>query len=179
MPGASLAVARAVTGGAAALASGRTLLAVLAIASGVALGYAVALINRAAVNELTAGLATLSGQADLQVRGPRTGFAEALYPQLARLDGVAVASPVVEVAAVVDDRSEPLTIVGVDVFRALEINPALVASAGDRLDTLRGDTLFPSAAAAVRLGVGDGDTVTVRASRGAIPLRSRRFELAL
>jgi putative ABC transport system permease protein len=171
MPGASLAVARAVTGGAAALASGRTLLAVLAIASGVALGYAVALINRAAVNELTAGLATLSGQADLQVRGPRTGFAEALYPQLARLDGVAVASPVVEVAAVVDDRSEPLTIVGVDVFRALEINPALVASAGDRLDTLRGDTLFPSAAAAVRLGVGDGDTVTVRASRGAIPLR--------
>ena len=78
MATASLAVARAVTGGAAALASGRTLLAVLAIASGVALGYAVALINRAAVNELTAGLATLSGQADLQVRGPRVGFDETL-----------------------------------------------------------------------------------------------------
>ena len=171
MAGASLAAARAVTGGAAALASGRTLLAVLAIASGVALGYAVALINRAAVNELTAGLATLAGQADLQVRGPRAGFDEALYPQLAHLDGVAVASPVVEVAAVVNDRSEPLTIIGVDVFRALEINPALVASAGDRLDTLRGDTLFPSAAAAAWLGVGDGDTVIVLAGRATIPLR--------
>ncbi|HKU86172.1 MAG TPA: ABC transporter permease [Casimicrobiaceae bacterium] len=171
MAASSLAIARAVTGGAAALASGRTLLAVLAIASGVALGYAVALINRAAVSELTAGLATLSGQADLQVRGPRSGFNEALYPQLARIDGVAVASPVVDVAAVVDNRSEPLTIVGVDVFRALEINPALVASAGDRLDTLRGDTLFPSAAAAAWLGVGEGDTVTVLAGRAAIPLR--------
>ena len=171
MATAALAVARAVTGGAAAIASGRTLLAVLAIASGVALGYAVALINRAAVNELTAGLATLSGQAELQVRGPRAGFDETLYPQLASLNGVAVASPVVEVAAVVDDRSEPLTIIGVDVFRALEINPALVASAGDRLDTLRNDTLFPSAAAAAWLGAGDGDTITVRASRAAVPLR--------
>jgi putative ABC transport system permease protein len=168
---ASLAVARAVTGGTAAFTSGRTLLAVLAIASGVALGYAVALINRAAVNELTAGLATLTGRADLQVRGPRTGFDETLYPQLARLDDVAVASPVVEVAAIVGDRSEPLTIVGVDVFRALEINPALVASAGDRLDTLRGDTLFPSSAAAAWLGVGEGDTVTVHANRTALSLR--------
>ena len=171
MAAAALAVARAVTGGAAALASGRTLLVVLAIASGVALGYAVALINRAAVNELTAGLATLAGQADLQVRGPRAGFDEALYPQLARLDGVAVASPIVEIAAAVGDRSEPLTIVGVDVFRALEINPALVASAGDRLDTLRADTVFLSAAAAAWLGVGDGDTINVRASRATIPLR--------
>ena len=66
------------------------------IAFGIALGYAVELINRAAVNELSAGLATLSGDADLEVRGPRAGFDEALYPVLARLDGVAVASPVVE-----------------------------------------------------------------------------------
>ena len=58
---AALAVPRAVTGGFATMVRGRTLLAILAIAFGIALGYAVELINRAAVNELSAGLASLSG----------------------------------------------------------------------------------------------------------------------
>jgi putative ABC transport system permease protein len=156
------AVARAVTGGAAALLRGRTLLAVLAIAFGVALGYAVELINRAAVGELAAGLATLSGRADLQVRGPRGGFDEELYPMLARMAGVAVASPIIEVAVGVRGRDEPLTLVGVDVFRAAAINPALVDLTRDRLDTLRPDALFLSAAAAAWLGVRDGDTLTVQ-----------------
>jgi putative ABC transport system permease protein len=88
------AVARAVTGGLRTLVRGRTLLAVVAIAFGIALGYAVELINRAAVNELSAGLATLSSDADLEVRGPAHRFRRALYPVLARLDGVAVATPV-------------------------------------------------------------------------------------
>ena len=72
--GAPFAVARAVTGGVRAFVRGRTLLAVVAIAFGIALGYAVELINRAAVNELSTGLATLAGDADIEVRGPRTGF---------------------------------------------------------------------------------------------------------
>ncbi|MGH6629204.1 MAG: ABC transporter permease, partial [Burkholderiales bacterium] len=78
---------------------GRTLLSVLGIALGVALGFAVHLINRAAVNELAAGVRTLAGEADLEVRGGRAGFAEALYAELARLPGVAVASPVLEAEA--------------------------------------------------------------------------------
>ena len=69
------------------------------IALGVALGFAVHLINRAAVNELAAGVRTLAGEADLEVRGGRGGFPEALYAQLARLPGVAVASPVLEAEA--------------------------------------------------------------------------------
>src|SRR5216110_2137023 len=77
----------------------RTALAVLAIALGVALGYAVQLINQTAVNELAQGVHALSGEADLEVRGARAGFDESLYPTLARLEGVAVASPVVEVEA--------------------------------------------------------------------------------
>src|SRR3972149_6972934 len=78
---------------------GRTLLSVVGIALGVALGFAVHLINRAAVNELAAGVRTLAGEADLEVRGGRAGFPEALYAQLSRLPGVAVASPVLEVEA--------------------------------------------------------------------------------
>ena len=169
--GSRLAIARAVSGGFATLVRGRSWLAMLAIAFGIALGYAVEVINRAAINELTAGLATLAGDADLQVRGPRAGFDEALYPRLARVDGIAVASPVVEIDAGVAGRNEPLTLVGVDVFRAAEINPALVGAAQDRLDTLRADTLFPSAAAARWLGVEAGDTVTVHAGRRDLPLR--------
>ena len=77
----------------------RTALAVLAIALGVALGFAVQLINQTAVNELGQSVRMLSGDADLEVRGPRAGFDEALYPEIARTPGVAVASPVVEVDA--------------------------------------------------------------------------------
>ena len=57
------------------------------------------LINRAAVNELAAGVRSLAGEADLEVRGGRAGFPEALYAALARLPGVAVASPVLEADA--------------------------------------------------------------------------------
>jgi putative ABC transport system permease protein len=169
--GAAHRVSRAVGGGAAVLLQGRTLIAVLAIAFGVALGYAVELINRAAVNELTTGVATLAGRADLQVRGPRTGFDESLYGDIARVDGVAVASPVVEIDAGVRGHDEPLTLLGVDMLRAAEINPALVGVTSDRLDTLRGDTLFPTAAAAQWLDARNGDTVVVHANRADVPLR--------
>ena len=114
---ARLTVARAVTGGMRSTLRGRTLVAVMAIAFGVALGYAIELINRSAVGELTAGLALLSGDADLDVRGPRAGFDEMLYPALARDRDVAVASPVVEVDVKLRDRDEPLAVLGVDVFR--------------------------------------------------------------
>src|SRR5438876_1325416 len=114
----------------------RSALSVLAIALGVALGYAVQLITGAAVNELALGVQFLSGDADLQVRGPRSGFDEAVYPELARLAEVAVASPVVEVDAKLADRSDTLKIIGIDVFRAGAVQPGLIADSGDRLDHL-------------------------------------------
>ena len=166
-----LAVARAVSGGARAMLRGRTLLAIAAIAFGIALGYAVEIINRSAVAELTAGLATLSGDADLEVRGPRAGFDETLYPTLARDRDVAVASPVVEVDVKLRDRPEPLTLLGVDVFRAAVLNPALVAIGDDRLEALRGDALFPSPAAARWLGVDVGDAVVVQVGLRDVALR--------
>src|SRR3972149_1025655 len=78
---------------------GRSFLSILGIALGVALGFAVHLINRAAVSELAAGVRTLAGEADLEVRGGRAGFPETVYAQLSRLPGVAVASPGLEVGA--------------------------------------------------------------------------------
>ena len=54
--------------------AGRTLLSVAGIALGVALGFAVSLINRSAVEEMAAGTRSLSGEADLEVRGGRAGL---------------------------------------------------------------------------------------------------------
>ena len=149
----------------------RTALAVLAIALGVALGYAVQLINAAAVNELAQGVHMLSGDADLEVRGPRGGFPEAIYPDIARMADVAVASPVVEVDAKIAGGDVPLRIVGIDVFRAGFIQPALIATTADRLDTLRPDALFLSPAAARSLAVAAGDTVRVQVALAEVPLR--------
>jgi putative ABC transport system permease protein len=149
----------------------RSALSVLAIALGVTLGYAVQLITGAAVNELALGVQFLSGDADLQVRGPRSGFDEAVYPQLAWLPEVAVASPVVEVDAKLADRGDVLKIIGIDAFRAGSVQPALIADAADRLDHLRSDMLFLSAAAARSLGVDPGDTLSFQVALRAVPLR--------
>ena len=149
----------------------RTALAVLAIALGVALGFAVQLINQTAVNELGQGVRMLSGDADLEVRGPRAGFDEALYPEIARTPGVAVASPVVEVDAKVAGHADTLRVVGVDAFRAGLIQPGLIAASTDRLDTLRPDVVFLSPAAMRALDVETGDVVTLQVGLADVRLR--------
>ena len=97
---------------------GRLAVSVLAIALGVALGYAVQLINAVALNEFSQAVRSLAGEADLEIRGPRAGFDEMLYPRIARLAQVAVASPVLEVDAKLPGRQEPLRVLGMDAFRA-------------------------------------------------------------
>src|SRR3970040_3111213 len=78
---------------------GHALLALAAIALGVALGVAVHLINSSALNEFNLAAHHLAGEADLVVRGPRAGFDETLYPRIATLSGIALASPVLELEA--------------------------------------------------------------------------------
>src|SRR5487761_2069586 len=168
---AALAVVRAVAGGGLRRSWARALVAIFAIASGVALGYAVELVNRTAVDELVSGLATLAGDADLEVRGPSDGFDEALYASIAGDGDIAVASPVVEVDAAIAGHTHPLPVIGIDVFRAAAINPALIASAHDRRDALRSDTVFLSPAAARWLSVRSGDRLDARAGSRAVRLR--------
>ena len=129
----------------------RILLSLAAIALGVALGYAVHLINRAAVNELAAGVRSLSGEADLEVRGGRAGFPEEIYARLARLPGVAVASPVLEAEAGIAGGSKTIRLIGIDPLRAALIQPALFAEdPARRLELMRPDAVvlpenFPAA----------------------------------
>src|SRR5258705_7818901 len=74
----------------------RLALSVVGIALGVALGYAVHLVNRAAVEDVAAAVRSVAGEADIEVRGGRSGFPEALYPQVARLPAVRALSPVLQ-----------------------------------------------------------------------------------
>jgi len=151
---------------------GRLAVSVLAIALGVALGYAVQLINAVALNEFSQAVRSLAGEADLEIRGPRSGFDELLYPRLARLAQVAVASPVLEVDAKLPGRQEPLRVLGVDAFRAAQVQPALIGNApADLLDLLRPDALFLSPAAADWLGLKTGDRLAVQVGLAEVSLR--------
>src|SRR3954467_14022115 len=79
----------------------RVIVAALAIAVGVALGFAVHLINASALNEFARAVRTVNGDADLQVHSVTPlGFDENLYPRIARLAGIADASPVIELPAI-------------------------------------------------------------------------------
>ena len=72
------------------------LVTVLALALGVALGSSVYWVNTSALNEF--GLATkrLVGEADIVIRGPREGFPEQVFVDLARNAAVSAVSPVLE-----------------------------------------------------------------------------------
>ncbi|TMH99429.1 MAG: ABC transporter permease [Betaproteobacteria bacterium] len=104
---------------------GRALLSVLGIALGVALGYGVYLVNRAAVDELAAAVRGLAGEADLEVRGGRGGFPDSLYPAIARLPGVASVSPGLELDAGLAGTERTIRLIGIDALR--ERRPELLA----------------------------------------------------
>ena len=149
--------------------AGRTALSVCGIALGVALGFAVSLINRSAVEEMAAGTRSLSGEADLEVRGGRSGFRESLYPALARVEGIAVASPVLEAEAGLADGKGTIRLVGIDPLRAAQIQPALFADdPGRRLELLKPDIVFVSSAAAQALSLEKGGKLRVVAGLTAI-----------
>ena len=151
---------------------GRLVVSVLAIALGVALGYAVQLINAVALNEFSQVVRSLAGEADLEIRGPRSGFDEMLYARIARLPQVALASPVLEVSAKLPGRHEPLRVLGLDAFRAAYMQPGLIGSAPlDMLDLLRADALFLSPAAAEWLEVKPGDRIALQVGLAEVSLR--------
>jgi putative ABC transport system permease protein len=159
------------TAGSLAASKGRVLVSVVAIALGVALGYAVQLVNRVAVNEFTQAVQTLSGAADLAIRGPRGGFDERVFADVARLPEIAAASPVVEVDARIPGRDDALRLLGLDAFRAGLVQPGLVPDAAESLDTLRDDAIFLNAAAMDWLGARAGDFVPVQVGTRVIRLR--------
>ncbi len=151
----------------------RALVSIAAIATGVALGFAIHLINGAAFNEFSSALKNLAGQADIQITATEARFDERIYPMLAERNGVALASPVLEIDAGLPGRAGTLTIIALDAMRAGQIAPDLLGvPASDRpFDMLADDALFLSPAARSWLALEPGSSVLLRAGTRELQLR--------
>lgn len=151
----------------------RALVAIIAIALGVALGFGIHLVNSAAFNEFSAATRSLSGSADLQARAVAGQVDEQIYPQLANLPEVDIASPVLELDLPVPGHRGALKLIGIDSFAAATITPDLLGIPdNDRpFDALMHDTVFLSPAAMQWLGLKSGDTLKVLSGTRGIELR--------
>lgn len=147
---------------------GRTLLSMAGIALGVALGFGVHLVNRAAVDELAAAVRAVAGEADLEIRGGRAGFPDAVHAVVARVAGVTVASPGLDISAGLGKApvagkkkgASEIRILGLDSLRAGLIQPTLFGTdPALRLALLAPDTVLISAAAQDALGLDKGDVL--------------------
>jgi putative ABC transport system permease protein len=150
----------------------RFLVTVLALALGVALGSAVFLVNTSALNEF--GLATkrLVGEADIVIRGPREGFAEQVFVDLAHNDSISALSPVLELEVALSGRNDTLKVLGLDPFQAAALQPALIGDIGDGVfQFFDPDAIYLSSAAAQALKLKRGDPLPITVGSSAKTLR--------
>lgn len=142
----------------------RTATALIAIMLGVALGFAVHVINQSALDEFSRAVRSVNGQPDLQLHAMQGGLPLALYPQVAQTPGVASAVPWVETTVLLPGSSaDPQTrstqgaaqgvslrVLGSDALKLAPVAPALMPRLfedGDRLDLFAPDAVFLNAAA--------------------------------
>ncbi|HZZ91561.1 MAG TPA: FtsX-like permease family protein [Usitatibacter sp.] len=154
----------------------RWLLTVCSIAIGVALAGAVHTLHASALAEIDRSAHALAGSADLEVRGPSTGFDDAVFVRIARDPHVRVASPVLELEAPVAGVKDSLRVLGIDAFRASRLQPGYLVDAGATSMGQSGGLLDPGAvflspAAAARRHVQAGGSVTLVAAHGPLALR--------
>ncbi|MGZ8993940.1 MAG: ABC transporter permease, partial [Burkholderiaceae bacterium] len=71
----------------------RALVQIIAIAVGVALGYAVHLINTSALSEFASAVRSATGEADASISGSTAGFDERLLERVIAHPSVELASP--------------------------------------------------------------------------------------
>jgi putative ABC transport system permease protein len=150
----------------------RFLVTVLALALGVALGSSVFLVNTSALNEF--GLATkrLVGEADIVIRGPREGFAEQVFVDLARDASIGALSPVLELEVALSGRNDTLKVLGLDPFQAAALQPTLIGDLGEGVFHLFDpDAIYLSSAAAQALKLQRGDPLPVTVGSSAKILR--------
>jgi putative ABC transport system permease protein len=150
----------------------RFLVTVLALALGVALGSSVFLVNTSALNEF--GLATkrLVGEADIVIRGPRDGFSEQVFVDLAHNAAISALSPVLELEVALAGRNDTLKVLGLDPFQAAALQPALMGDLGDGVFQLFApDGIYLSSAAAQALQLKRGDPLPVTVGSSAKTLR--------
>ena len=142
---------------------GRWLIAGLSIALGIALAVAIHTVNRSALNEFSRALDLVNGQASAQIIMPTGEFSDQLYEQIVARQtelGIRAVSPVLE------RNTAQIRILGIDIFQAGRVSPALIPIASDASNDqgqglFSDDAIFLSAAALQKLKLSVGDSVTL------------------
>ena len=137
----------------------RNAAAVVAVMLGVALAFAVHLINASALDEFSTAVRSVNGQPDLELRAATGSFDEAVFAQLTRHPQVLLASPVLELSTMAaTDAAGPRTalrVVGVDALVVAQMAPALMprpTAGADRFAVLAPGVVFLNPAAQAALG---------------------------
>ncbi|WP_287926855.1 ABC transporter permease, partial [Diaphorobacter sp.] len=160
----------------------RSAAAVAAVMLGVALGFAVHVINASALDEFAQAVRAVNGQPDLELRATRGALPESLYGEVARQPQVRLASPWLEVpvraTATSGQTPVALRVLGADALLLPAMAPALAPRAydgADRLAMLAPASVFlnPAAQQALGLGAIDAHTpaITLQAGLAAHPVR--------
>lgn len=135
----------------------RTATALVAIMLGVALGFAVHVINQSALDEFSRAVRTVSGQPDLELRAMQGGLPESLYGRVAQQPQVSLAAPWIEATALAGTATPvQLRVLGSDALRLAPVAPALMPrllDGGGRLDLFAPDAVFLNATALEALGL--------------------------
>ncbi|MDP2823859.1 MAG: FtsX-like permease family protein [Sulfuritalea sp.] len=147
-----------------------TALSMLAIALGVALGYAIHLINAAALADFSQAMKSLQGEPDavIAARDSAGSVPLALINAIARDAAVAVIAPAIETRVLIGHASDraatPVKLIGLDVFSAAAMMPDLLPRQGSAAS---GGGIFedgvyasPALLSRLQLKVGAGVTLT-------------------
>jgi putative ABC transport system permease protein len=112
----------------------RSMAAVVAIMLGVALAFAVHLINASALSEFSSAMRAVNGQPDLELRAANGNLDETIYARVAQHPLIDLASPVLEVSTYALDaqgNKQPIKVIGIDALVAASVSPALLPRPGD------------------------------------------------
>ena len=110
----------------------RSVLAIAAIAAGVALGLAVNLVNDAALAEIQQAFRTVAGDADVRIEGVSRSIDETLYGRLGLHPQIEAIAPIIELDVAVAGRREALKVIGLDPFASVPFTPQLLPRPGDK-----------------------------------------------
>jgi putative ABC transport system permease protein len=151
-----------------------TLLSILAIALGVALGFAIDLINTAALNDFSRAMKSVQGEPDAVI-APRDSAANvplSVVNQIARDPAVLVAAAVIDLRVRIDDDTDAVRLIGLDVLSAPTVMPDLLPRQSDAVPgSVFEGGVYLSRALATRLQRNAGDTITL--TRGDASWRVR------
>ncbi len=139
---------------------GRWLIAGLTVALGIGLAVAIHTVNSSALSEFGRALDTVNGQASAQLVSTSGEFSDTLFDEVVARQkefGIRAVSPVLERV------TQPVRVLGLDIFQASRVTPALLPAASDeqRVRVFEPDAIFLSAAALKELAVVVGDDLTL------------------